>query len=57
MVLMVRSIWSGAAIGLVWGAIVGFAVGFVFAGIANFSQSLRLRLLERQFRRQGLLNG
>ena len=49
--------WPGAFAGLVWGLVLGFALGWIFASLLNFSQRVRLRLLERGFRRQGLLDG
>lgn len=49
--------WPGAFVGLLWGLVVGFVVGGLFASLLNFAQTFRLRLLERGFRRQGLLDG
>ena len=49
--------WPGAFVGLLWGLILGFTLGCVFASLLNVSQAFRLRLLERGFRRQGLLDG
>jgi hypothetical protein len=49
--------WAGAVVGLLWGFLLGLILGWIFASLINFSQTFRLRLLERGFRRQGLLDG
>ena len=49
--------WGGAVIGLAWGFGLGFLGGWVLAGFLNFHHAVYLRVLERGFRRQGLLNG
>lgn len=49
--------WGGAVIGLAWGFGLGFLAGYVLAGFLNFHHAVYLRVLERAFRRQGLLNG
>lgn len=49
--------WGGAVVGLLWGFGLGFLAGYVLAGFLNFHHAVYLRVLERGFRRQGLLNG
>lgn len=49
--------WPGALIGAGWGFGLGLLAGYLLAGLLNFQHALYLRLLERRFRRQGLLDG
>ena len=49
--------WPGALVGAAWGAAIGLGLGYLAAGLLNFHHALYLRVLERRFRRQGLLDG
>ncbi len=52
-----RVTWGGAWIGLLWGVVDGFVLGALLASFVNFHHALYLRLLERRFRGEGLING
>ena len=52
-----RVSWGGACIGLLWGALDGFLLGALLAFFVNFHHALYLRLLERRFRGEGLIDG
>lgn len=49
--------WPGAFLGLGWGVALGGLLGFVSALLINFHHAVYLRMIERRFRRQGLLDG
>ena len=52
-----RVTWPGAFIGFLWSFPFGFLSGYLLASFLNFHHALYLRVLERGFRREGLLNG
>lgn len=47
--------WAGAAIGLVWGFVYGFVLGAAVAVFLNAYHRVSLGLVERGFRREGLV--
>ena len=49
--------WPGAVVGLIWGLVDGFLVGYLLAGAFNLHHRVYLRLTERRFRCQELLDG
>lgn len=49
--------WPGAFIGLVWGLLDGFVIGYLLAGFFNLHHHVYLRWIERRSRRRELLHG
>lgn len=49
--------WFGGLVGLAWGLVEGFVVGYFLAGAFNFHHHVYLRLIERANRQRELLRG